>query len=444
MISRATRVVPAICRPPALAAVVRAGVLLALTWAPGTVHAQAPKPWRLFEADPATVKYRDDLRLGTFDDSSKDYLTRLAVPQLALEVNRPLIDRVRRRMRETLCGDASTDPRAAAAATDFVLRAMLAVAQDADAEPIVRVNAMLLVGELKGVDQKPWASAVGPLAEAVGDARLPMAVRIAAAAGLARQVAAAPKTAGPVAGPVVVKLLSDKAPDDDPVAADWLRERALSMLATLGPAAPREAVVSAVKLLDDASQPLDVRVRAAAAAGAAAAGAVGEADAGRLIDTIRGLAVLAVATETDEVDRLRVRQRLTGQPQVGGFVQGGGGPAADGTIAVMPLACRRAAWRFATLAAALAGDDAQRGLASVAGGRKGDAESLGETLRTAAARLDATPDEPTLLAELAKIRGGAAAPGGAPTPDAAPAPAPEPEPAKPADEASPFDNPFGQ
>jgi hypothetical protein len=110
----------------------------------------------------------------------------------------------------------------------------------------------------------------------------------------------------------------------------------------------------------------------------------------------------------------------------------------------MPLACRRAAWRFATLAAALAGDDAQRGLASVAGGRKGDAESLGETLRTAAARLDATPDEPTLLAELAKIRGGAAAPGGVPTPDAAPAPAPAPEPAKPADEASPFDNPFGQ
>lgn len=433
-------------RPSPRAAVVCCWLSVAFVGLAAVARAQpaaapAAADWKQFEASQELTDYRLALREGGFDEATKAFLTNTALPQLGLPANRGTIERVRRRMRELLCGDAATDPKALDAALQTIVGFMTAAARNDKVEPIVRINSLLFVGEVKGKDGKPWPAAAAPLAAAVGDPKLPLPLRIVAAEGLSRHVEAAGPAAAPAAGPVLAKLLPSLPQISDRAGADWLAARALAMIAELGAAAPPDAAVPAIAILEDASRPTRLRARAAAAAAAAGAKADG-IDWGKVVAACRATALAALETEKARGERAR-EQGLGGgatapqQPQPGaGAPQGfGGEPAA--ASAVPALACRRVAWELMTLAEALTGPNGRGGIAAIRGADPQDTAALGDTLRQAATMIDTNPDETAILDALAMLTGGQA--------PAAREPAAAEGDAQPAaDAAEPVVNPFGQ
>lgn len=435
-------------------AVVHSVVWIALVSiaAVATARAQpgdAGSEWKEVENSAELSAYRLALRDGSFDAASKAFLTGTALPQLASRRNLASIDRVRRRMRELLCGDAASEPRALDAALQTIVQYLGAAARDGKLDPAVRVNAALFMGEIRGKDGKPWPAATAPLAALVGDASLPPAVRIAAAQGLARHV----DTAGPAVvaavGPVLGPLLAP--PAGDRVAADWLAARALSMLADLGPSAPPPLAQAAFGILADASRPATLRCRAAAALAALGPKAAG-IDWSQAVAACRATAVAALQAELARGRRARdmalIGGAAGGQP---GFDAGAFGAANDPAAA--SLACRRAAWVLATLADALSGGDGKGagkgGMAAIGGGHQQPALELAKRLRDAAAIIDEAADEASII-EAAGILAGngpAASPAAAATgPAAAPAaaaPASGPA-ATPAATEEPAFNPFAR
>jgi len=435
------------CGAPLLAALLAA--LLTVATAAGQELRYAE--WRLVESAPETLDYRNALRNGVFDDNARGYLRDVALPQLAAPGNRATIDRVRRRLRDITC-----DPSGAANAVDqagrFVIDFMKAVAADEQADIAVRVNAMLLIGDTNAKGGKPLADALAPLTAAVGDARLPAAVRIAAAAGLARHVDAAD---GPLPAPTAAALVAlvSKPADADPVAAEWLTARALGMLTRLGPAAPQPAVAAAGGILSDTDRSPDLRVRAAAVVGSAAAPAAG-IDVAKALAVIREIAVTTLEAEATR-DAATSLEGLTGQggaqPVDGRGGQGvapGGFPGQEGLPGqtqgpVQVQACRRAAWRLDTLGKALGGEDGSGGLARLAGPAQADVKDLAAVLRAAAVQIDAEPDVFAIREALQNLAAGPAAASEAGAAAAAPQ--------RPADRGSPAAdpgdapfNPFGQ
>jgi hypothetical protein len=405
--------------------------------------------WTKVEGAVETRGYKDKLRDGgPFDAAARGFATQVVLPQLGIEANRPTIERVRRRIREVLLSDIA-DEKAFNDAAKTILDTMAALARNGGADRVVRVNAMLLVGELRAKDNRPLPAAAPVLAAAAGDVRLPLEVRIAAAAGLVRHADAA-KAGGDLAAvakavaPALVPMLTGD-PKNAPVAAvDWLAGRGLAIVQALGPqAGAREAVDAAARILGDASRSIDVRIRAAAALGAAATAGSG-VDAARAVESVRGLAIAGLEADFAAVERLRMERRVGGgAPQPGG--QPAGGAAGEPTIPA--LACRRHAWRLALCADAIEGADGAAGLAVLLGKDATAAKDLAAALRKAAAGLDAYPDEQSVVEALDKlgkpVAGAAAA---APRP-ATPAPSePPPEAPPKGDTPSPFDggSPFGQ
>lgn len=376
--------------------------------------------WSKLEASDELRAYRNALRDGTFDDSARNFLTKIALPQLGLAGNRPDIDRVRRKMVDRLCAvDAGADSKAAPlqGAMQTVMDFMVGVARDRKADLVHRVNATLLVGELRVPGNKPWAPAATPLAALLGDDALAPAVRIAAAAGLGRLVDADPAGRAADVGPVLAAVSAANLAGMDPVAADWLRSRALGMLAKMGEAAPDGAVAAADKILRDANRSVDVRVRAAAVAGRCRK-AADAADVSATVTAIRELAVASLEAAKARSARLELAAKLAG----GGRLPP---PPVDLEAApadVIPQVYRRESWRLATLADALATADGA-GLAAVAGSAAGTVGELAASLREAADRLDAEPEPASLdaaLEGLAAVAAGAPAPAAEPEGAAAP------------------------
>lgn len=391
--------------------------------------------WTKVEGAVETREFKEKLRGGgQFDAAARSFVTRVALPQLGLEANRPTIERVRRRMREIVLSDIA-DEKAFDDAAKTVLDAMAALARNEDAERVVRVNAMLLVGELRAKDNRPLPAAAPVLAAAAGDVRLPLEVRIAAAAGLMRHAEAAKAGGDPAAvakalAPALVPMLTGD-PKTGPVAAiDWLAGRGLAIMQTLGPqAGSKEAVTAAARILGDASRSVDVRVRAAAALGAAATADSG-VDAARAVESVRGVAITGLEADFAAAERLRMERRVAG--------------AAEEPM-IPALACRRDAWRLAVCADAIEGADGGAGLIGLVGNDAAAAKDLATVLRQAAAGLDANPDEQSVIDALEKL--GKPVAGAAPAANRPAQPAatqPQDVPAK--DESkSPFDaaSPFG-
>ncbi|MFM8986028.1 MAG: hypothetical protein ACKONH_08230, partial [Planctomycetia bacterium] len=276
--------------------------------------------WSKVENARETSELRQQLRDGgPFDAKARDFVVQVVLPQLGMEANRPTIERVRRRIRDLLLADIA-DEKAFGDAAKTVVDAMAAVAQNRDVDSVVRVNAMLLVGDLRSKEGRPLPMALAMLATVAADVRLPLEVRIAAAAGMARhaeaakasgQLAEAAKAVAPAIGPML------SAPPS--VAGDWLAARALAIVQTLGrQTATKDALAAAARILGDGTRSVDLRVRAAAALGAAAAADSG-VDVGRAVDSIPGVALAGLQADAAAADSLRAERGL---PVAGGSVAG--------------------------------------------------------------------------------------------------------------------------
>jgi hypothetical protein len=441
-----------------LTAILAAGIILtAAANAFGQDNDARFAGWSKVESAAETRTYRDAMKAGgAFDAAARGFLEEIALPQLALEANRTTIEKIRKRMREYLLTDISNE-KAADDASKAVMAFMESLAGKDDVDPVVRVNAMLLIGEMQSMDRKPWQPAGAVLAGAVANAELPKAVRIAACVGLARHVEATKGVAeeqqrmAAVAVPAIMAVLKERAkePATPTVAVenDWIASRCLSMLPLLGPLSPTTAV-EVVRILDESNRSINVRVRAAAAL-AAAAGPESKIDKASVIKSIGGLAVSALERDVAAADKLLLDRQYggsSGQPPPGmmppgmmppgmmppGMMPPGMGVDPTGQPVAEQLipreSCRRAAWRLWVLAEAVLTDDSKRGLAVLGGEASPAAVDLAQSLRRAAMDLDATPEEPTLrqaLADLKPAAPAAPAAGEVQATEKAPAAAPE-------------------
>ncbi len=438
-------------------------ILLAAAVAAGACAAGAARAepkyvgWTKVEACREIRELKEKLREGgQVDANARQFLEETALPQLALDENRATIERTRRRIRDLLLGDLP-DERSFSEISLLIAEFMTALARDEQAEPVVRVNAMLLVGELKGKNDKPWPPAALALAAAAGDKGLPDAVRIAALAGVGKHVAAGggDEAVAKTFGPPVFAILADPAPPGRAVEHDWLVSRALQLVPLLARPAPPKVAAAVAALLGDEARSIDLRVRAAAALGATADAASG-VDAAAAVETIRRLAIAALESE----EQAAATRRFEDQYRRGGVAAGAppGMPALPPGMGfegmAMPVvdplatpeqACRRAAWRLYTLGTAILTPDGKQGLALLLGDAAGPAKDLAEQLVKEGLTIDADPVEDALLDALDVLR--PPADGGKPAKRAPRLPRPD-EPA--ADEskpdadpnASPFDNPF--
>jgi hypothetical protein len=416
--------------------------------------------WNKVELSEDAKKYFDQIKKGEFDAGSKAFLERVALPQLAAEGNRRQIEQVRRRMRDTLLNEKTAEAAALSQAAKTAVEWLAAQARNPQADTAVRVNAMLLVGEVRGKDGRPWSGAVEPLAAAMSDRKLPTGVRVAAAAGLARHVDAAKAAGAPdpalaqAALKPLLEVIATPASATDAAAGDWLVSRALDMLPTVEAKALPETAAALVAILAEAGRPVDVRVRAAAAIGATAT-PDSKIDAGDAIAKIRSLAAEALKADLAAATERSLTARLSGQPlaapmqpglegmQAPGFPGGVGEfGAAPGTTVddpMEPLVVRRDAWRLSKLATAVATPDGAAGLAALLDDAAATrAKTVAATLREAATALDESPDTAAVKQALVAIErlAQAAAPSrpGAPKPAAA-------APGGPA--APPGNDPFG-
>lgn len=421
--------------------------------------------WAKVENAREMRELKDKLRDGSaFDGEAREFVRQTVLPQLAIEAqslregSASTIERTRRRMREVLLTEIEDD-KAFADVSRLVADFMAALARDGDAEPAVRVNAMLLVGEMRGKDGKPWPPVRPTLAAAAGDAQLPIAVRIAAIVGLGRHVEAcrgdaeATAALAEAAGPAIMAILAEPIVSDRRAEQEWLASRALALLPAVVPTAAKKVAASLAAIVEDPARATDTRVRAAAALGATA-NATSEINAVKLVDTIRGIALQSLEADVAaaEVRRfekqyrsLAAGQQAMAQP---GIPPGDGRDATDKSLAIPEQACRRNAWRLVTLADAIDAAGGRLGLASLLGPAAAPAKQLAAALRDVGMAIDQTPDEESVVAAIKSIKAPAQSPaaGGAPAQPAAAAPEePKQEPAEqPAasPNASPFDSPF--
>ena len=451
----------------------------------GAVHGQDDDQltWAKLESAKESLDFKEKIRGGGgLDPKAREFLEQIALPQLALEVNRGTITNVRRRLRDYFLIDI-TDEKIGDEANRIFATFMSALAAKDDEPAVVRVNAMLLVGELQtagAAGRKPWPGATAILAKAMADTSLSKEVRIAAAAGLARHLDAARSNADllgrmskdvvpPLASVIKEMVAAGGGPEND-----WLLSRSLSMLALLGPAQPA-TVADVIAAVGSPARSFDARVRAAACLAAIVGPQANVAEPVAVIGTIEELAIACLQQDADAADRLKLEKLFGGEggglPGMSGPMPGGpsgyapppeammpgpgfsspGGPAAAGGFGfpgsgpgqppaeqLIPAeVCRRAAWRLSALANAILTVDEKRGLRTLIADEAAavKATSLAGNLRAAANELDTRPIDASLRQALADLK--PAPPAGAEG-DAAEGDAPAAaEDDKPADPAAP-------
>ena len=224
----------------------------------GEEAADAPRPaaeagrgaaWAKIEQD-VEKNLKEVLRApGGLDAGARDFIVEKAVPQLANDANRGILDRIRRRLREIFLS-GTTDDRTFDDASQAIAEAALALVRDTEASLPARVNAMLLVGDLRGKDGKEgtvWPGAVAPLAAVAADTDIDTAIRVAAMAGLARHADAARRVGGDkqtefakAARGAVLAVAVQPTDPLRPAASDWLSARALALVTSVTKSAPKE------------------------------------------------------------------------------------------------------------------------------------------------------------------------------------------------------------
>lgn len=362
---------------------------------------------------------------GAFAGQVRAFAVDVVLPQLQLEANRGTIEVVRRKMRSLLLDNVG-DGKAFEAASKAVLDFMVPLVRDDKADPLVRINATLLIGELRARDNKtqPWDGSLEPLTSLASDVKLPVYLRIAALAGLAQHVEAAQKKGsatvaglGKALGPVLVPIVSG-APLDDRAAADWLAARALDMLPVVMPEFTADAAAPVEKILADASRSTDVRVRAAMALGVAARPASG-IKAAQAVAAIRGLVITAFEADLAAAEK-HGAGASSGPGAAGPVPPGEAAPAVPAGDHVPHAVGRRAAWRLAVLARAIGVEPGKGGLIELLPeNEKVPARDLANDLFQGSQQLDLSSSEQTMRDLVTQIRNpGAAA---APAADGAPA-----------------------
>jgi len=415
--------------------------------------------WTKVEQD-AEKGYKEPLKAGgPFDGAAREFVVRKAIPQLANDVNKPIIDRVRRRMREILLGGIS-DERAFDDASKAVAEGALAIARKGEASRAARVNAVLLIGELRARDGKDgtvWTPAASVLAGIAGDAAVDPSVRVAAMAGLVRHADAARRAGGDAIGefaktarPAILAIVAEPTAAEQTTVNDWLASRALSLVTTVVKSSPKELAATLVGVMKDSKRSLDVRIRAAAALGATVT-PKSEIQAVEAVESITSLAVAALEADEETLRDRRYELQLGGGGPAGGNapmspmmgMRPGMGmpPGAVGAIVsqlVPDQALRRTAWRLVTLGDAILTADGKAGVATLLSGEdKDNSKAYADLYREHGLAIDKARNDDALIDALSALRPDEEAPLAA-AGDASASDTDSDSGTKPADDTDPF------
>jgi hypothetical protein len=359
------------------------------------------EPWESFVDTPEVKAYLEQLKTGAVDGPGRAAVVTKVLPLLEDPANRRSIERLRRRIREGLLSERMADAPTLEALNRDVASWAAERTKAKGVDPAVAVNAMLLVGDLRGKDGKPWPGGGSMLAAAAADQALPLAARVAAMAALARHAeAGAPLTSEAA---VILKVATTAPVAGSGRAGEWLAARAIGLLPAAMPEASPEAAGELTKVLGDASRPVDVRVRAAEALGRMATAAA-KIDASRTLEAIRATAIRGLEEDLEAATEEEFGRSLAaGGAAAAGFAGGGefgsppgggfgmrpdlGGPvgqrpgATEPAPPVEPTVLERDAWRLAALANAIQPVGKGTGVVGVAGDATGAAKDFATLLR---------------------------------------------------------------
>lgn len=362
--------------------------------------------WKDVEQSAAFKEIATAIKGGgyAFDDAAKTFLQTSLFPLLEHEANRPTLDDVRKKIRDRFLLAIGND-QAFEQANAFVSASMTDVARNVKADPVVRAQAMLLVGDLIDKGRLPWTPAAETLAAAVRDSSLPAGVRVAAMAGLGLHANAVPRLAADRAETVrttvaaavesLLEAAAEKPARSRGVEEAWMASRGLGILPIVTNPAGAEMASRLTATSDDESWPIDVRVRAAAALGKTV-GPESGVKGPEAVAALRKLAIAALEADRVAANRVLDLREYTGgagqpafQPRGPMPVPGSQGPGADG---FSELACRRTAWRLYTLGDAIDAKGRKATLASLCEGKEAeDARKLATLLKQSGERLNTEP-----------------------------------------------------
>lgn len=432
---------------------------------------------------------------GAFDDSRKNFISDVVLPQFANDNNFEILDDVRKRVRDRILMSISSSGPAFEEVSVYLRDALTAVARDSNRDIFERVNAVLFISEMTSPSRTPWAPALDSLASLAQDTTLGAAVRITALTGMSKHLSYASRLSAEELSAIYTSVVAtlptllppmETATPEDPLAsrpntAEWLASRGLKMAAVAASASTPELQKLLVSVVNDESWSFDTRVRAAITLGKSIT-QDSQINPNDVMSSFRKLAIASLdndrveAKEKLEMDSLSSSAASIGfMGSMGGYDGGddggydggddggddGGGyddgmydsggfagtPAEDGLSVDI---CRRAAWRLYSLGEAILPDSNRGGLVSLLkDGDRVKAQEFGQKLKDEGLIISEEPYGYSLLDSLDELdpdgiqaRTAEALPPEAPKePSSDPSdPNGKPTTDKPSD--SPFDSPF--
>ena len=343
------------------------GVILLVCGAPSILYGQdAPlfETWTKVESSPETKAYTEALKAGgAFDGKHQAHFLENVLPQLELQSNRPQIERVRKRIRDVFLVPITSPAAFDAAQAAVVLYASQAAASD-DFDMAVRVNAVLLIGDLRTAKQEPWPSAVDAIVTIATNIDLPLAIRASAMPGLFRHASSAGNPEGRKAiTAAAFTIIAETAPDTQQTAHEWLQSKAMASLRVIGSPLTESDATNILAALNNSQAGLNLRVRCASLLGALADRDT-KLDLSALVESIKVLATTSLLN-----DEQFLEQRILEKEYLGGTGGGsnfGGGIGPPGAMGMgMGMGSEkprnetyvRQAWRLSVLAEALEAED---------------------------------------------------------------------------------------
>jgi len=189
--------------------------------------------------------------------------------------------------------------------------------------PAVRINAMLMIGELNQIEPtpsvppKPWSTALPVLLRTLNDSQQLDAVKVAALVGVLRHAELGAIESNDAVKAVVAAMVEVLNAESDAagsaVGHAWMKARAANVLEFLGnPGDKAQAVAALAVVVADKSVPLSTRGAAAEALGALDYRQAGQIDVAPMTTALTGFAQEAIARESRKprVSRRRLKQHL--------------------------------------------------------------------------------------------------------------------------------------
>ncbi len=354
--------------------------------------------------------------------------------------------------------------------TSLALLALPVLARDAKYHPGTRYNAMLAIGELNQTEPQgatppvPLAKALPLLVDALGDAKYPDAVKVAALIGINRHaklgIANAQKQS---IADRMLEIAKEKAPPEDrtPEGHAWMRVLAIDTLGALGlPGNQNVVVTTMASIVGDESENMSTRAAAAQALGTINYAGLKGVQANALLGVLARFGATACA---DELAKYQKAKDQAQDKKAGGMYGGYGMDSMYSGAESMPdmyssemmmsgygaemgygmpkkkepelLSRRRLMTNLSAIDVGVNGPDSKQGVKTLAGGDENEAV---KKLNAAIKKLDGVLEDRNLEEEervegvttsqadfLALAQAYAPAPARAPAPAAAPAtPAP--------------------